>query len=912
MKKFYVLLVFCALFIGVDAAAQVVRYVKEGASGNGSSWENASGDLQAIINESEENDEVWVAAGLYTPKRKADALETLTPDNRFNSFVMKKNVKIYGSFEGTETNRNNRDFVTNASILSGNIGDPAIQTDNAYHVVIASGDLGLNATLNGFIVEDGHTAEENGTSSSVGVNGYGIPSTRSPGIVIYYTTPIEFRNLIIRNNINASGDQGSGGSYIFYGNANFYDTKFVNNVVKNGSAGGIFAFGSLTRTVTVNLTNVEFIGNEANSGGAMSVSTAATVTMNNVTFDSNRSGAGGGAINIASNSAVLLINNSLFKDNVATTSGGGIFTQNNSDVKVYNTRFINNITHTTSTTGGGGAIYASASMTKVYVENCLFEGNKSTVSTSGAIYFGGATAQLSVVNSEFFNNTAERSGGAIYMNNASGNVLIHSSKFYNNSATAMAGAVFVLGSSGAVRTTPRFVNSIFYNNSAGSSGGAFASSTNTRSEFYNVTFFNNTSVSNGTVGHLASSTGSLKLVNSILWTTGNITTATRELSGQSSQTPESYDLTNTMTKIFMASTGTGNTNGIDPLFQSIVDTEVSFLELQAGSSAIDKGNLALLPSDAVIEFDVYRKGRIFNGILDLGALEFGGAPYVSPTIRSIPENTEVDVEIASPNFSLTGTLVNWEIFSGNELGAFKINPATGMVSVADSAPLDFETIKQFTLGIRMSNGLDFQKVYLVIDINNVMEDPGPVKVANIINGNVVTSYRPLLSGSGEFSSTVLIYVIKNDVEELYPATTSTDLEGNWSFRFPQELQPGLTGFRIQTTGDLGTSSKSDIITVNLKLYEGTLKMKATNILTPNGDGKNDVWVVNDLAVMYPKNEVTVYDRTGRVVFKGRNYQNDWDGTYNGQILNTGTYYYVINIGKDLDPIKGTLTILRGR
>ena len=64
--------------------------------------------------------------------------------------------------------------------------------------------------------------------------------------------------------------------------------------------------------------------------------------------------------------------------------------------------------------------------------------------------------------------------------------------------------------------------------------------------------------------------------------------------------------------------------------------------------------------------------------------------------------------------------------------------------------------------------------------------------------------------------------------------------------------------------------------------------------------------------MYPKNQVTVYDKTGKVVFQKSNYQNDWDGTYNGATLNTGTYYYHINIGADLKPIKGTITILRGR
>ncbi len=42
-----------------------IRYVKPGASGNGSSWSNASGDVQAMINASSFGDQVWVAAGTY-------------------------------------------------------------------------------------------------------------------------------------------------------------------------------------------------------------------------------------------------------------------------------------------------------------------------------------------------------------------------------------------------------------------------------------------------------------------------------------------------------------------------------------------------------------------------------------------------------------------------------------------------------------------------------------------------------------------------------------------------------------------------------------------------------------------------------------------------------------------------------
>ena len=54
---------------GSSLLAQTIRYVKPTATGtgNGSSWANASGDLQAMINASSANDQVWVASGVYKP-----------------------------------------------------------------------------------------------------------------------------------------------------------------------------------------------------------------------------------------------------------------------------------------------------------------------------------------------------------------------------------------------------------------------------------------------------------------------------------------------------------------------------------------------------------------------------------------------------------------------------------------------------------------------------------------------------------------------------------------------------------------------------------------------------------------------------------------------------------------------------
>lgn len=69
----------------------------------------------------------------------------------------------------------------------------------------------------------------------------------------------------------------------------------------------------------------------------------------------------------------------------------------------------------------------------------------------------------------------------------------------------------------------------------------------------------------------------------------------------------------------------------------------------------------------------------------------------------------------------------------------------------------------------------------------------------------------------------------------------------------------------------------------------------TQIFSPNGDGLNESWYVEDIDE-YPDADVTVFNRWGSVVYQTNNYQNDWLGTWqNGKPLPVATYYFVIDL-----------------
>jgi gliding motility-associated-like protein len=64
-----------------------------------------------------------------------------------------------------------------------------------------------------------------------------------------------------------------------------------------------------------------------------------------------------------------------------------------------------------------------------------------------------------------------------------------------------------------------------------------------------------------------------------------------------------------------------------------------------------------------------------------------------------------------------------------------------------------------------------------------------------------------------------------------------------------------------------------------------------NVITPNGDGYNDNFVIKGLQ---PPTSIKIIDNKGTEVYFSDNYQNDWDGRdNNGKALNEGTYWYII-------------------
>jgi gliding motility-associated-like protein len=84
------------------------------------------------------------------------------------------------------------------------------------------------------------------------------------------------------------------------------------------------------------------------------------------------------------------------------------------------------------------------------------------------------------------------------------------------------------------------------------------------------------------------------------------------------------------------------------------------------------------------------------------------------------------------------------------------------------------------------------------------------------------------------------------------------------------------------------------------------------IISPNGDGLNDVWKLGFIELLFPNAEIQIFNEWGQELFTSVGYTEPWDGTYDGEPVPDGNYFYVIDLKASVDPslFKGVLMVLR--
>lgn len=302
----------------VNACTNTIAFVDVDATGanNGTSWTDAFTHMQDALSSSCSGiTEIWVAAGTYYP----DEGNGYTDNDRTHSFVMKNNLAIYGGFAGTEDpltfDLADRDFVTNETILSGDIDQSGGLSGNSYHVV-HNDNNGINhsAILDGFTITAGNA---NGS----------IPLNLGGGMNNTLASPLVWNCRFTENSATYGGAMYNEGA-----SPSILSCSFSENSASWG--GGLYHMDSYPI-----ITACSFAGNSGLNFGGGIYSDNSTTSVTNCGFTGNTANIGGGAY--CTNSHDTFTNCS-FSGNSTALNGGGIYIYNQSNVTVQNSIVWNN------------------------------------------------------------------------------------------------------------------------------------------------------------------------------------------------------------------------------------------------------------------------------------------------------------------------------------------------------------------------------------------------------------------------------------------------------------------------------------------------------------------------------------------------------------------------------------------
>ena len=185
----------------------------------------------------------------------------------------------------------------------------------------------------------------------------------------------------------------------------------------------------------------------------------------------------------------------------------------------------------------------------------------------------------------------------------------------------------------------------------------------------------------------------------------------------------------------------------------------------------------------------------------------------------------------------------------------------------------------------------------------VKTDSFQVEVGGTLTGNITTNDVDLIKGE-----TYKVKLTQN-LNVANAGTLVLNPDGTFTF-VSKAPYSGDVVFKYDLCYDNCPDACIKDQSVKIKI---TLKISndvtIPTLFTPNGDGINDVFVVNGLAGKTGAT-LAIFSQWGEEVYRSTDYKNDWDGTWKTKNLPDATYYYIFQLNATSEVKKGFVNIFR--
>lgn len=156
------------------------------------------------------------------------------------------------------------------------------------------------------------------------------------------------------------------------------------------------------------------------------------------------------------------------------------------------------------------------------------------------------------------------------------------------------------------------------------------------------------------------------------------------------------------------------------------------------------------------------------------------------------------------------------------------------------------------------------------------------------------------------------YVLRDRTITLTPTVSDENVQYLWTPSIGLSnttiKNPVLTG-DVDRTYTLQITDSRGCVTTDQTFIKVSPELVVPNTFTPNGDGANDFWNIRGL-IAYENATVDIFNRYGQQLFHSVGYSKPWEGTYNGQPVPPGTYYYKINTNINGQVLSGYVVVMR--
>lgn len=310
--------------------------------------------------------------------------------------------------------------------------------------------------------------------------------------------------------------------------------------------------------------------------------------------------------------------------------------------------------------------------------------------------------------------------------------------------------------------------------------------------------------------------------------------------------------------------------------------------------------------------------------------DFNNAPTdITISTTSIAENNALDAAI--------GTLATTDADAANIHTYTLVNGAgdtdnasftlEGSTLKTNNTSFNFEDKASYSVRIETNDGEGgtFAKAFEIM-VTNVNEAPITLSLTNATieeadEAQEVGQFMSLDPDNGDTFAYSLV-TGNGDTDNAQFAISGNTLSSAGAIDF----EDGATrSIRVQVADEGGLTFEQtfsitieDVVAEPVREYtQNQPGADVKNVFSPNGDGVNETWVIEDL-LDNPFNQVKIFAQGGKLIYSKVNYSNDWAGTFKDNPVPDGTYYYEIVIYADAQSItpartiKGFLTIIRNR